>query len=149
MLSISVRTFAIGSIIPFGYNRLSFDILYDSYKQEKDNDKSKPNASLFRLQTIPTFLFHEQLGIVSHFRDRRPKTMSIIDTWIDNTSDLSEVTIMQDLEILKNFLLNCDDIFTNEDDRDNVIEVMKLFLKERCLWCCSSTRKLQSLLDIY
>lgn len=149
MLNVSVNTFAITPIIPSVYNRLNFDILFDSYKQEKDIDRSKTNASLFRLQTIPTFLFHEQLGIVSHFRDRRPKTRNLIDNWIDNTSDLSEVNIMQDLEVLKNFLLNCDDIFTNDDDRDNVIEAMKLFLKERCLWCCGSTRKLESLLDIY
>lgn len=134
--------------------RLNLDFLKKSYKDDRYFYNSRFSGSgsdlrLFRLQAIPTTLFHEHLGIVPHFREKRSKTSRMIDDWIESTSKLSEVCIAQDLEILKEFLLSCDDIFVVEDDKDYVVEAMNLFLQERCMWCSSCTKKLKSVLEIY
>jgi hypothetical protein len=152
MATSSLQIFNFTPIVHLENEQLNLDFLKKSYKDDRELYNTRffgSDLRLFRLQAIPTMLFHEHLGIVPHFREKRPMTSRMIDDWIENTSKLSEVCIAQDLEILKEFLLSCDDIFTIKDDKDYVVEAMNLFLQERCMWCSCCTKKLKSVLEIY
>lgn len=127
---------------------LNLDLLKNTYNQEKEEDNFPLDVPLFRMQAIPTLLFHEKVGIIPVFRDKRPRTRKIIDDWIDNTSRLSYDSILRDLNTIKEFLLSCDDLFQNEDDNLHVIPAMIFFLRERILWCNSNVKKLKNVLGI-
>lgn len=129
------------------YEGFNIDKLKHIYNEEKREDNNK-EISLFRMQAIPTLLFHEKVGIIPIFRDRRPMTRKIIDDWIDHTSQMSYDRIEKDLNILKEFLLSCDDLFESEDDIPFAYAAMRFLLNERILWCTSNVKKLKTFLGI-
>ena len=115
--------------------RLDETLLRSRYQQDiiLISFAPKEPIPLARFTAGVSILLNEQLGIVPKFRKLR-LTKAIIDLWIQNTDLLSEKEIEEDLEVLKNFLLNCEDIFTCNEDKDAIIPIMKLLLKERFLW---------------
>jgi hypothetical protein len=131
------------------YKGLNLETLKNIYKEEKERDYNPLHSNLCRMETVPTLLFHEKVGIVPTFREKRPKTRQIIDNWIDNTPNLSHEDIKKDLDTLKDFLLSCNDIFNNDDDTIHVVEAMTFLLSEIILWRSGiNVTKLKNVLGI-
>jgi hypothetical protein len=128
--------------------KLNLEVLKFVYNNEKETDRKQLDIPLLRMQAIPTLLFHEKLGIVAMFTERRPRTRKIIDDWIYNTPNLSYNNISRDLETLKEFLLSCEDLFDSDDEKEYINEAMKFLLKNRISYCDCNVKKLTIILNL-